>query len=178
MNLVTSIYGRKPTQYQRWVSIGLLRYVDDMRKNLPESVRLQLPSELEGSYKHKIISKSQLVNKPEVLFELTLSEETARAFGRLWNAGDTREVKRSIEGGKRTEFELTDRNEELHETEKRSSVQKMITDFYQLASNNEVSKFEKLVKNSDLRNRFPDVKRFEDFVVDVFTGVMNRKGSL
>ncbi|MDY6344642.1 MAG: hypothetical protein SPL79_10145, partial [Sphaerochaetaceae bacterium] len=107
----------------------------------------------------------------------SLSDETARAFERLWNAGDTREVKRSIEGGKRAEFELPDRNEELHETEKRSSVQKMITDFYQLASNDEVSKFEKLVKNSDLRNRFPDVKRFEDFVVDVFTGVMNRNGS-
>ncbi len=82
VNLVTSIYGRKPAQYQRWVFVGLLRYVDDMRKNLPEVVRLQLPSRLEGSYKHKIIYKSQLVNKPGAFFELT--DEQRDRFVEKW----------------------------------------------------------------------------------------------
>ena len=82
VNLVTSIYGRKPAQYQRWVFVGLLRYVDDMRKNLPEVVRLQLPSRLEGSYKHKIIYKSQLVNKPGAFFELT--DEQRDGFVKKW----------------------------------------------------------------------------------------------
>lgn len=82
MNLVTSIYGRPLANYQSWTNTGLLRYVDDMRKNLPDSVRLQLPSKPEGSYRDNIIYKSQLVNKPGALFELT--DEQRDRFVEKW----------------------------------------------------------------------------------------------
>ena len=55
----------------------MLRYADDIRKNLPDSARLQLPSKPEGSYRDNIIYKSQLVNKPGAFFELAEDEEVS-----------------------------------------------------------------------------------------------------
>ncbi len=77
VNLVTSIYGRPLANYQSWTNTGLLWYVDDMRKNLPDSARLQLPSKPEGSYRDNIIYKSQLVNKPGAFFELAEDEDVS-----------------------------------------------------------------------------------------------------
>ena len=77
VNLVTSIYGKTRRKYQSWVDSGLLRYADDIRKNLPDSARLQLPSKPEGSYRDNIIYKSQLVNKPGAFFELAGDEEVS-----------------------------------------------------------------------------------------------------
>ena len=77
VDLVTSIYGKTRRKYQSWVDSGLLRYADDMRKNLPDSARLQLPSKPEGSYRDNIIYKSQLVNKPGAFFELAEDEEVS-----------------------------------------------------------------------------------------------------
>ena len=69
VNLVTSIYGRPLGNYQGWTNTGLLRYVDDMRKDPSGAVRLQLPSVPEKSSKDNIIYKSQLVNKPGAFCE-------------------------------------------------------------------------------------------------------------
>ena len=77
VDLVTSIYGKTRRKYQSWVDSGLLRYADDIRKNLPDSARLQLPSKPEGSYRDNIIYKSQLVNKPGAFFELAEDEDVS-----------------------------------------------------------------------------------------------------
>ena len=82
MNLVTSIYGRPLANNQSWTNTGLLRYVDDMRKDPSGAVRLQLPSVPEKSSKDNIIYKSQLVNKPGAFFELT--DEQRDRFVKKW----------------------------------------------------------------------------------------------
>ena len=82
VNLVTSIYGRPLANYQGWTNTGLLRYADDMRKDPSGAVRLQLPSVPEKSSKDNIIYKSQLVNKPGALFELT--DEQRDRFVEKW----------------------------------------------------------------------------------------------
>ena len=82
VNLVTSIYGRPLGNYQSWTNTGLLRYVDDMRKDPSGAVRLQLPSVPEKSSKDNIIYKSQLVNKPGAFFELT--DEQRDGFVKKW----------------------------------------------------------------------------------------------
>ena len=82
VNLVTSIYGKARRKYQSWVDSGLLQYVDDARKDLSEAVRLQLPSVSERSSKNNLLYKSQLVNKPGALFELT--DEQRDRFVKKW----------------------------------------------------------------------------------------------
>ncbi|MDY6343101.1 MAG: hypothetical protein SPL79_02260 [Sphaerochaetaceae bacterium] len=79
---MTSIYGRPLANNQSWTNTGLLRYVDDMRKDPSGAVRLQLPSVPEKSSKDNIIYKSQLVNKPGAFFELT--DEQRDRFVKKW----------------------------------------------------------------------------------------------
>ena len=107
VNLVTSIYGRPLENYQNWTKSGLLRYVDDARKDLSEAVRLQLPSVSERSFKDNLLYKSQLVNKPGAFFELTededvssktlfeLTEDEKETFTQKWR----KDVERSVAMG-------------------------------------------------------------------------------
>ena len=76
VNLVTSIYGRPLGNYQSWTNTGLLRYVDDTRKDLSKAVRLQSPSVLERSSKDNVIYKSRLV-KEGAFFELAEDEDVS-----------------------------------------------------------------------------------------------------
>ena len=92
VNLVTSIYGRPLGNYQSWTNTGLLRYVDDTRKDLSKAVRLQSPSVPEKSSKDNIIYKSQLVNKPGAFFELT--DEQRAGFVKKWRT----DVERAVRG--------------------------------------------------------------------------------
>ena len=109
VNLVTSIYGRPLENYQNWTKSGLLRYVDDARKDLSEAVRLQLPSVSERSFKDNLLYKSQLVNKPGAFFELAgdeevspktlfeLTDEQRDGFVKKWRTDVERAVRNTVQ---------------------------------------------------------------------------------